>query len=116
MKPIDPNDLSKYLDLDAPTVPRPHLVPLSWHDVELYRTDDGLCAWRAYTCPVCCGTESDTRTGERCQCAGMLAKPGKPAPRDKAMSRVSTWSSACCANTTSRTSGHSVCTASESAL
>ena len=74
MKPIDPNDLSKYLDLDAPTVPRPHLVPLSWHDVEIYRADDGLCAWRSYTCPVCCGTENDTRTGERCQCAGIAGR------------------------------------------
>jgi hypothetical protein len=74
MKPIDPNDLSKFLDPDAPTVPRPHLVPLSWHDVELHKTDDGLCAWRSYTCPVCCGTESDTRTGERCQCAGIGAR------------------------------------------
>ena len=74
MKPIDPNDLSKYLDPDAPPVPRRHLVPLSWHDVELHKTDDGLCAWRAYTCPVCCGTESDTRTGDRCQCAGIGAR------------------------------------------
>lgn len=74
MKPIDPGDLGAYLDLDAPRVPRPYLVPLSWHDVEVYRTDDGLCAWRAHTCPVCSGTESDTMTGERCQCAGILQR------------------------------------------
>jgi DNA replication protein DnaC len=74
MKPIDPNDLAAFLDPDAPTVPRPHLVPLSWHDVELHETDDGLCAWRSYTCHVCCGTESDTMTGERCQCAGIGAR------------------------------------------
>ena len=74
MKPIDPNDLSKFLDLDAPPVPRPHLVPLSWHDVELHETNDGLCEWRSYTCPVCCGTETDTMTGERCQCVGILSR------------------------------------------
>jgi hypothetical protein len=34
----------------------------------------------------------------RCQCAGMAARPATPAPRDRASSRVSTWSSACCAS------------------
>lgn len=77
-------DFGAWLDIDAPTVARPVVHPLTWHDVTIYRTNDHItedakfgqmCGWRAPKCDVCCGTERVFYEKDQpCECRGIKAR------------------------------------------
>ena len=67
-------DFGAWLDIDAPTVARPVVHPLTWHDFSCLRTTEGMCAWSAPRCEACNGTEVVWGTAmDPCACRGLVA-------------------------------------------